>query len=496
MGMRKKEQSRFPGSLIITLLLIIIVPLKAQNIIWERTFDMEKSSSAYGVATDKAGNVVVTGLIRDDNGRADWLTLKYNSDGDILWTRVFDANSWDRGAYDVATDFMCNVIVTGKIHTDSTGYDFCTVKYDQDGNILWVRTFSNSDTELEEAHSVAVDSKGNIIVTGFTFSALSGYSYDYLTIKYDPDGNIIWVRTYDGGWNDFAEAVAVDDLDNVIVTGYSDANINWDWCTVKYNPEGDTVWIRRYDVGKDDRAQGVTADGSGSIIVVGVLGESHNSYASVVKYSLEGDTIWIKKFTVEEITSFIDVATDADGNILLAGWYYTFSDGKLQGDFYTAKCDSDCNLIWTDIYNGGVLDEISGIASDNRGNVVVTGSKGEGTPGYMTFDCVTIKYSGTATSIKDGSNPGGFPSGYILHQNYPNPFNGLTKIEYELPARGYVCLKVYDVLGREIVTLADGIEDAGLRSVEFDGTNMPGGVYFYKLMTPAFTDIKKLLILK
>lgn len=267
--------------LVIFLLLISPISLKSQNIIWERTFDTGQRDNAYGIATDKERNVIVTGFTYGGvNNYEDWLTIKYNLDGDTLWARIFDASSYDR-AYCVTTDFIGNVIVTGITSTDSTCYDFCTVKYDPDGNIMWIRTFSNDDDNIEETHSAAVDSKGNIIVTGFTFFISSGYSYDYQTIKYDPDGNVIWVRTYDGGWNDSAEAVAVDDSDNVIVTGYSDSNINWDWLTIKYSPEGDTLWIRCYDVGIDDWAHGVTIDQAGNVIVVGALGHSPNRWGGV-----------------------------------------------------------------------------------------------------------------------------------------------------------------------------------------------------------------------
>lgn len=475
--------------LVIFLLLISSISLKAQNIIWERTFDTGGDDHAWDVCTDFSGNVIVTG-----HSCGKWLTIKYNPDGDTLWTRTFNIGS--SAANGVATDSSGNVIVVGEIHTDSTGNDFCTVKYDPDGNILWIRTFGNNDNEIEEAHSVVVDSKGNIIVTGFTFFISSGYSYDYNTIKYDPDGNVIWVRTYDGGWNDFAEAVAVDDSDNVIVTGYSDSNINWDWCTVKYSPEGDTLWIRRYDVARDDRARGVSADRSGNVVVVGALGESHNRPASVVKYNSMGDTLWTKKFPMEEITSFIDVATDVDDNILLAGWYYIFFDGKLRGDFYTAKCDSDGDTLWTDIYDGGVLDNMYGITSDNDGNVLVTGSKGEGIPGYIRFDYLTIKYSSSANGIENELDFSTFTIKYTLHQNYPNPFNAATMIEYELPIRDYVCLKIYDVLGREVTTLIDEVQDSGYQSVKFDGSHLSSGIYFYQLITPTFTDTKKLLIIK
>ena len=98
------------------------------------------------------------------------------------------------------------------------------------------------------------------------------------------------------------------------------------------------------------------------------------------------------------------------------------------------------------------------------------------------------------------------PQKFELFQNYPNPFNPVTKIKFSIPflslAKGeaegvrVVTLKVYDVLGREVETLVNEKLSPGTYSVEFDGTNYPSGVYFYKLSLGDFTETKKLILLK
>ena len=76
----------------------------------------------------------------------------------------------------------------------------------------------------------------------------------------------------------------------------------------------------------------------------------------------------------------------------------------------------------------------------------------------------------------------GTPSKYILSQNYPNPFNPVTKIDFEIPQDSKVSMKVYDITGKEVATLFEGIKSAGFHTVEFNGSNLSTGIYFYRLI--------------
>lgn len=90
----------------------------------------------------------------------------------------------------------------------------------------------------------------------------------------------------------------------------------------------------------------------------------------------------------------------------------------------------------------------------------------------------------------------GIPNVYSLSQNYPNPFNPITKISYAIPKSGLVTMKIYDVLGRELLTLVNQELQAGYYMVDFDGTNFSSGVYYYRLESGTFTDTKKLMLIK
>ena len=87
------------------------------------------------------------------------------------------------------------------------------------------------------------------------------------------------------------------------------------------------------------------------------------------------------------------------------------------------------------------------------------------------------------------------PLSFELYQNYPNPFNPVTTISWKMPS-GSVSVKVYNVLGSEIITLVNEYKVAGIHKVEFNSSNLPGGVYFYSLRTDSYSETKKMILLK
>lgn len=98
------------------------------------------------------------------------------------------------------------------------------------------------------------------------------------------------------------------------------------------------------------------------------------------------------------------------------------------------------------------------------------------------------------TGVKN--NTAEIPGSYKLEQNYPNPFNPSTNIKFSIPVKGIVKLKIFDVLGKEVAVLLNKEMNAGNYNVDFNGAKLSSGVYFYKLETEAFTDVKRMLLLK
>lgn len=107
---------------------------------------------------------------------------------------------------------------------------------------------------------------------------------------------------------------------------------------------------------------------------------------------------------------------------------------------------------------------------------------------------VTITENGTLISVSEKKTE--TIKDFTLFQNYPNPFNPVTVIRYNLAVSNFVVLKVYDALGKEAATIVNEKQSAGLHSVEFNGNNLPGGIYFYTLKTSSNIETRKLMLIK
>ena len=133
------------------------------------------------------------------------------------------------------------------------------------------------------------------------------------------------------------------------------------------------------------------------------------------------------------------------------------------------------------IREGDTFDELIGILWYSFGNYKLLPRKDDDFVGHTT----------------DVNNETELPTDFTLSQNYPNPFNPSTKIQYALPVTGNVTLKVFNILGQEVMTLINNqSQTSGLHEVTFNASSLPSGIYLYRLQADGFVDAKKMILLK
>ena len=360
------------------------------------------------MAVDDAGNVYVTGQSYGSGTGSDYATVKYDANGTQLWAATYNGpgNSFDI-AEAIAVDTSGNVYVTGQSYGSGTGYDYATVKYDAaTGNQLWAARYNGTANGWDYATAIAIDSSDNVYVTGY--SAGSGTGNDYATVKYDgTTGNQLWVATYNGPGNstDIAKAIAVDSSGNVYVTGQSYGSGTYDdYATVKYDDTtGNQLWVARYNgpANSYDFVYAIALDSSGNVYVTGSSYDSDTGpdYATV-KYDTTGTQLWATRYNGPgNSTDYAEaIAVDSSGNVYVTGHSYGIGTGP---DYATVKYDTATgNEEWVARYNGpaSFSDVARAIAVDTSGNVYVTGREkiSDSATGY---DYATVKYAPNGTEL-------------------------------------------------------------------------------------------------
>lgn len=196
-----------------------------------------------------------------------------------------------------------------------------------------------------------------------------------------------------------------------------------------------------------------------------------------------GVSFVLEPVTERGMATLTGVVQDAaTGDPLVNAWVYGFDAA---GSPYFAVTGSDGGFSIPNTANGSLDLMISSVGYD------AAGTRGEIDDGRGSTS-VTAQRSGVTTA----SDRAGLPSLTALSQNYPNPFNPSTAIEISLPARVHVFLRVYDLLGREVATLANRTMDAGTHRLTMDATGLPSGVYLYRMEAGGTVKTRRMVVAK
>ncbi len=331
---------------------------------------------------------------------------------DTAWVRKYTGigGSGTDWANSIVVDRLGNVYVTGSSQGSGSDFDYVTIKYYPNGNTAWVKRYNGPGNGKDESRDMAVDASGNVYVTGISWGGAS--DFDLATIKYYSNGDTAWARRYNGpgnGEEDMGD-IAVDNSGSVFVTGSTVVSgSNWDYVLIKYYSNGDTAWTRRYDGPGNlyDEPYDVVVDNSGYVYVTGASVGSGTYYDfTTIKYNSAGALFWVNRYNGSRNIADhgVALAVDGSGNVYASG---ATNAHDTSWNSLTIKYNSIGFRLWTRTYNGPAndTDETRCMVIDNSGNVyVAVMSKGIGT----AFDYATIKYysNGDTAWVRRYNGPG------------------------------------------------------------------------------------------
>ncbi len=313
------------------------------------------------------GYVYVTGY--ESRFTAYWATVKYDYTGQEVWVqRVVDGQS--QTAEGIAVDAAGNVYVTGYQKQVGAGGDALTVKYSPEGVILWEKLYVSPGGN-NRPNDIAIDASGNIYVSGASW-VTEQEEFDMLLLKYDSDGELLWDRTFDDGeenW-DSGLALAIDPDGNTIVAGFTEPEA----MLVKYSPTGDLLWYDKHvSYAPWDQWARVITDSTGNIYVLGEISlPGTPKYLWTAKYDPDGNILWEQPYTGTADESCYDgnLALMPDGGVVVTGQSWEVSGISI----VTIRYDKEGTELWRRLENAGYA-HTSGddVAVDAEGRIYVTG---------------------------------------------------------------------------------------------------------------------------
>lgn len=450
------------------------------------------------------GNLYVTGD-KWNGSDFDILLIKYDNNGTEIWRKFFDGGHWDR-SFAIGVDNSGNIYQTGITWYQPQFYNFVTIKYNGQGDTLWTRTFSSEGQESDYPKKVIIDHSGNIYVAGFA-------ARDIAIVKYTPQGRQIWVRKIDMNFNYdelFSPHIAIDNNDNLIVCGNKyNLTSRSDILVSKYDSSGTQSWIRFWNGSNNDSDvvsgdaigdEALALDGTGNIYVTGTTVNPFILFSDNVvtlKYNSNGNLGWshIYDGPANDWDRPYSIKVSNSGNVYVSGETVEVVNSLVPLDYLTFKLNTNGELQWKQTFNGvgNFYDKAVAMTINDREEVFVTGISSQDQQIFGgNRDIVTIKYTQSTTNIISNN----IVLDYKLSQNYPNPFNPITKISYNIPQQEFVSLKVFDITGKDVAVLVNEIKNSGEHSLNFNASNLTSGTYFYSLEAGDFKMTKRMMLVK
>jgi hypothetical protein len=522
------------------------------EILWARCAGGSGNEFVHAITADSSGNIYLTGsyyspslYIGSDtllnHGAGEIFLIKYNSDGDLIWTKSIGGNDSDVGDF-ISTDSEGNVILAGHFQspviyfdsdsiTNSGSRNILIIKYDAEGNCIWVKygageckaTITSFISDVAGNIYIAGNFSSNGIILGTDTLTSKGFTDIFLS-KIDSNGNFLWTKSAGGDDIDHVNCIDIDDAGNIYISGdYSGISIIFEADTLtndsayyqdiflsRYDNYGNFNWAVSLGGTGGDYPYCIDLDNSGSIYLAGTFRSPIISSGSsfvvnsgaydvfLAKYSNIGDLLWMKSIGGSNDESCSAVKTDNSGDVYISGLYegpyITFGSDTLTcagySDIYFLKYDANGIISMKKSLGGEGFESVRPILFDNSGNIFFAGSF-ESQNLIIGIDTLTNNGDRDIFLAKFGLNN----SVNVIRTSddvlvYPNPATRTIYISILENKTELKYISIFNMIGQQL----SNIDSQNQNTLKVDISNLVKGTYIVKIQTSNIFVIKKLIV--
>ena len=314
------------------------------NVTWGISGDTDM---ALDLVTDSSDNIYVVGMSGEMFSMGNLTLSKFSNTGVSLWNVEWGGTDRDRGDA-IAIDSSDNIYIAGTTQSFSTGPagDICLLKYESSGFLHWFKTWGGT-TQHDYATDIAVDSEGNIYITGSTKDYGAG-KRDMVLLKYNSSGDFQWFKTWGTSEEEWGDGVTIDSSTGdiyIVGTSYYFPTSAWDIFVVGYNSSGEEKWSQTWDGGFSDYGGKISLDSRGGIYVTGMAEKTGGNEDFLLwKINTSGNVEWNRTWGGNPNDRGQDLITDSSDNVYIVG--YTQSFGAQNNDVALLKYNYSGFLQW------------------------------------------------------------------------------------------------------------------------------------------------------
>jgi len=481
------------------------------SLIWQKCYGGTNGEYANDIIPAVGGGFIIVGYTDSNNGDVsgnhgedDFLVIKTDDSGNIIWQKCFGGTANDEAEAVVAAPGG-GYVITGYTYSndgdvsgnhDDYSTDIWVIKIDESGTLLWQKCFGGSYDET--GADIDVSSDGSYYISGRSYSNDGDITdpkgeADYFLVKTDASGNKTWAHCYGGSLYDESYAVDATSDNGAILCGRSgsvDSDVsgnhgNEDSWVVKVSSAGAIEWQKSFGGSEDEEANDIHQTSDGGYAMLGYTDSNNGDITSIhsaendywfVKMTSTGSITWQKCYGGTADDQAETFCTTSDGGYLLAG-LTTSNDGDVTGthgsfypiDIWVLKINATGTIQWQRACGGTDQDEAHSVIETSGGAAVVCGFTysidGDVTGNHGNKDAWVLKVSGT-TGISENE--------FSEINIYPNPAVNELIIETQINS----LINIRDITGKIIFS-----EQISSNSNKIDVTGINPGLYTIEIIT-------------